>query len=118
MLIESQLADFQAQKSVTRDCRRGGKCDFDRVLLLPRSADAREGGRIAEIEGDERLFRDQGHVHKKPYGQDITLHVLPRYIIDMLPLRLNDRVRSSGELKRFRNCHLNSLDTPPKTFSE
>jgi hypothetical protein len=68
MLIECRLADFRAQKNIVSDCRRGGKRDFDRVLLLPCSADAREGGRITEIEGDERLFRDQSHVRKKRYG--------------------------------------------------
>jgi hypothetical protein len=51
MLIESQLADFHAQKGVARDCRRCGKRDCNRVFLLPCSADASEGGRIAEIEG-------------------------------------------------------------------
>ena len=57
MQIEGRLADFHAQKTVARDCCRCVQGDFKRVLLLPCSADMRECGQIAEIEGDERLFR-------------------------------------------------------------
>jgi hypothetical protein len=60
--IESQLADFQPEKRIARDCRHCGQRDFNRVLLLSYSANARQDGRIADIEVGEHLLWDQGYV--------------------------------------------------------
>jgi hypothetical protein len=76
MLIERRLADFHAQKTIAWGCRRCGKRDFQRVLQWPVSAAAREGWRIAEIEGHERLFRNQRHVREKPHENLTNLAIL------------------------------------------